>query len=449
MSRRKWILLIVLSLGLFVYFNLFYKTWSEQAVPANADCIAAIDVKRVTNTLLWNFLTSPGQWKPGKLFSKSPKDTGWKDMFAIPDYLFPFHVKDQPADNWYLVLDKKNESGFAAGLQKFAFEKQNDSEFISREKGLYLFALDKKVLLARADPGDSNLIRNTARELFADKHFFNRSRLAKAVDAASHLAVYIEPGNILKDAGLITANFNKQQIRISGNLVPMDAYKFAEEGFLYAPSALLSVGFTQPAGPVLSLLGRSGKDKLSKALSLETDSLFVPTNRSYSLSLADIRERSDTAISYTYDEEFNKVEKAVVNKIQEPSFVFFVNGAGVPSVYGYLKRNGKLETTATGDVFLPMPLVRSYCEKRSPTSMAITSFNYSKPPIDASTKAVLFFHCGASKLPANLYKYLPGVLSGMLANMDEISVTVSKENSGLKVTGMLTKRESSASLFSF
>lgn len=449
MRKRKWALLILVVLLIVGYIKLFYKTWSEKTVPASADCVVVLDVKRVTNTLLWNLVTTPGQWKIGKLFSKKSTDTSWRDMFAIPDYILAFHSKDQPANNWYVLLGRKSKEGFEAGLKKFEFEKINGQEFASRQTGLYLFVQDENILAAKASIEDSNRIRQVARELFTDKKFIARAGLEKAMDAKSHLAVYLPANTFLKEAAVVSANFDKEKISISGALVPASQYVFREESFLYPSGSLSALGFTQPPPALYGLLDKATKEKISTAINLHMDSVFAQSNTAYSLNLQGIKERADSAVTYSYDDEFNKVEKLVVNTIQEPSFTFFINGSNISSVHHYLQHNHKLESTATGEVFLPMPLVRAYCRKKNEGTLSITAFNYDDPRMDTSMKAVLFFRLAITKIPKNLLRYLPGVLAGNMENLDELNVAVTRKNERLHITGMLTKRKNSLSLFKF
>lgn len=450
MSRKRWILLLVIAAILvFGYIKLFYKTWTEQAVAASADQVLVIDVKRVTNTLLWQLLTSPGDWKFSNPFAKKSKDTSWRDMIRIPDYLFAFHSKGQPPGTWYALLDIKSKTGFDACLKKFGFRRLSENEFTNDSTGVYLFVQQDKMLAARAGGADSNLVRQVASELFTRNKFMARAELQKAVDAKSHLAVYISPGNMLKEAGILTANFNRESIKINGLLMPAEQYAFNEEEFSYSTSSVANVCFTQPSQPLFGSLDSTTREKISKAVNLHADSLLLPGNRSYSLVLQDIKERADSAISYTFDDDFNKVEKLVVNNIQEPSFCFVINGKNTAALHAYLLRNNKLEHTAEGELFLPMPLVKSYCREETGGALSITAFNYLPSPADTHTKAVFFLRLSFSRIPGNLLRYLPGSLAKSTGRLDELFIQVSRKEQQLQVTGMLTKNKNSPSLIRF
>ena len=85
MSKKKWALVLLAGLLVFGYIKLFYKTYSETSIAKSADCIVVVDVKRIINTVIWNYITTPSQWKIGKLFSKKSDEISLKDMFVLPD----------------------------------------------------------------------------------------------------------------------------------------------------------------------------------------------------------------------------------------------------------------------------------------------------------------------------------------------------------------------------
>ncbi len=450
MSRKKWALFILLLLLGFGYYKLFYKTWKENRVPASADMVLALDVKRVTNTLIWQFLTTPSKWETGDLFSKRIKDTSWRDMFTLPDYVFVFHMANQPLHNWYTVLNMKSREGFESGIRKYGFEKRSEVSFLHKEAGVYLYVNGNEVLLALASAADSASVQQVARELFNEKKFLARAEIQKAINTKSHLALYLAPGSTFREAALLTANFDKASIRLDGRLAPAQPYSVAEEDFLYNSRSLSSIGMVQPPADLYTALGIPTKEKISKALGVDADSFFIASNRSYSVDLQAIRERQDTAITYSYDDDFNPVENKVLNTVREPAFSFFANGAHTDSVFGYLQRNQKLENSAGGMVFLPMPLVKSFCDVNKTGRLSITAFNYRADGTDASVKALFFFRLAVASLPNDLLRYLPYAVTKLSRDVDEIRVAVNKEaNNAFRVTGMLTKKKNARLLIDF
>jgi hypothetical protein len=439
MSKKKWALLILASLFVFGYIKLFYKTYSEKSVAHSADCVVVIDVKRIINTVIWNYITTPSQWKIGKLFPKKSKEVSLQDMFVLPDYVFAFHANNQPAHVWYMLLDIKDQADFEKGLQQFQFKKINDKEHVSLSFGIRFYVHGKQVLVTTSTDADTANLAVIANELFVQKSYSSKASISKAIDAKSHLAVYLAPNSFLQKEAVITANFDKTKIEISGNLIPAKHYAFSESNFRYSSSSLLVSGFTQPPPAVIALLNATSKEKLSTALNINVDSVFTQSNKNYILDLSGIVQRADSAITYSYDDEFNKVEKVVANKIQEPAFNFMITGDSVATIFKHLQLNKKLEQTAAGNLFTPMPLVKSYCSIKNEKQLAIIASNYTAPAADKSVNAILFLNLVITKIPVNLQKYLPNAAIQAISNLATVKILATKKNEQINLLAVFEK----------
>jgi hypothetical protein len=439
MNKKKWALLVLAALLVFGYIKLFYKTYNESGVAKSADCIVVIDVKRITNSIIWNFITTPGQWKIGNPFSEKNNKVALQDMFVLPDFIFAFHAKNQPTNIWYTLLTIKDKADFEKGLLQFQFEKLNNHEYLNKVYGIRFYVDGDKVLLANIPVYDTIYMAEVTTELFVKKNYTSKAILSKAIKAKSHLAVYMAANNFLQTEAIITANFDKHKIEIAGSITPHKQFNFGETNFKYSSSSLCTAGFTQPSATVYSLLTNSNKEKISAALNVQADSVFRQSNKSYNLHLAAIVQRTDSAITYTYDDEFNKVEKVVVNNIQEPAFNFTITGDSVSAIYHYLQASNKLEKTTAGNLFTPMPLVKSYGSIKNEKQLAITASNYFSPAEDESIKAILFFNLALTKIPASLQKYLPDYLMRAISNLATIKIAATKKNEQVLLLAVIDK----------
>lgn len=446
MSKKKWALVLVVMLLVFGYIKLFYKTYSEKVVAESADCIVVVDVKRIINTVIWNFITTPSQWKTGKLFSKKTDQVSLKDMFVLPDYIFAFHVKGQPANVWYTLLTIKDKADFEKGLRQFQFEKLNEHEQISRTYGVRFYINGNQVVVTTATDAYLTAVTN---ELFVQKSYASKATITKTIEAKSHLAVYMAANSFLQEDAVIAANFDKRKISIAGNIVPGSQYVFAENNFSYPSGSLCTAGFTQPSQPVFALLNEKSKEKISKALNINVDSVFKQSNKSYNLDLAAIVQRTDSAVSYTYDDEFNKVEKVVVNNLQEPAFNFNITSDSISTVFKYLQQNNKLEQTAAGNLFTPMPLVKAYCNIKNEKQLAITASNYTPSPGDKSINAVLFLNLALTKIPVNLQKYLPDEVMKTISNLATVKASAIKNNTQINLSVVFEKMDNDLPVIKF
>ncbi len=440
MTKKKRTLLIVCILLLAGCYKLFYKTYSESVVAKNADCIISIDVKRIINTVIWNTITTPGQWKKPSFFSSDKDKVDWDDMVKAPDYIFVFHSVNHPINAWYVVLEIKDKDDFNKGLQQYHFEKEADLYF-SKQLGIVLLKNGNNLLVGNLAVTDKKYIRETASELFIKKEYAAKNLFKKNTDASSHLAVQIFKNNFLKEDAVIKANFDKATITVEAMLYPDAKFNFTENNFSYSGNTLCSTGFTQPSAAVYSLLTDSSRAAISRALNFNIDSLMLSKNNHYCLDIGAIQPRIDSAISYSYDDNFNRIEKVVVNTVLEPSFNFTIRGNGSASVYNYWQNNGKLERTSKGDLFIPMPFVKSYCNRKSNQELNVISNNYTTTPADKNINCVFFLNVLLTKIPAPLMKYLPGDLSTALGNIESIQITAQKSEEQINVHGNLNKKK--------
>lgn len=450
MNKKKWALLFLFGALVFGYVKLFYKTYNEDTVAKSADCIITLDVKRITTTLIWNFITTPSQWKVGNIFkSGGKKEISWKDMVEIEDYIFAFHVNNQPANVWYVLLKIKNENDFTKGLLQYNFKKLNSNLYLSNNLGIQFLKNGNKILVTNYTTENNSYLALVADEIFIKKSYSSKESLKKTIDANSHLTVYLAANKFLQHDGIITGNFDKNKIEINCSLTQNTLYNFTENNFSYSANSLFTLGFTQPSAAVYGLFSDSSKNKVSKAISINIDSLIRHDNKYYSIELTGIEPRIDSAITYAYDDDFNKVEKVVVNNVLEPAYNFNIAGDSVTNIYNYFLNNKKLEQTDTGQLFTAMPFVKSYCNIKGETLLNITAANYFAQPANKNINCILFLNLLLTKIPASLLKYLPNDLIKATANIESIHLLANKKNEQLIINCLLQKKKNDLPIIKF
>ena len=180
MRRKKalFFTVIILLIAL-AYWKFYYKTFSERLVSANADMVLAIDVKRIANTIIWDYVTTPSKWK--NISFKRSKETSWKDAIDIPDYFFIFTVSGQSRKSLFCVLRVRSDAALQVMLRKYGFVKGeaagNLREFHSNSLQLSIIRKDDKLLISNGSGIDGEM-RSVAERLFNKNEHLQREQQA-------------------------------------------------------------------------------------------------------------------------------------------------------------------------------------------------------------------------------------------------------------------------------
>lgn len=442
MNKKKWALLIISCLVCMACFKLYYKKLQKNIVPASADYIAIIDVKRVINTILWQIISTPSKWKVGNVFSSKDTTTvDWKDMVEIPDYVQVFHSKNQPTNIWYTVLAIKDTADFNAGLKAYDFSTLANTEFENGVIGLHISVVDDFVLLSNAVLQDSTYHNAIKSELFKQKKYTSSQLIHNMLAAKSHVALGIAANTYLQSVPIFTANFTNDEIKIKGQILPKAIHQFSNEKITYCDSSLCTIAYSQA---LLNEICNSNIDAIqtiSTALNVQADSFFLPTNKQYKIDVASFLPRIDSAISYTYDNNFNPTEKVITNQVIEPAYQFTALGNGITNMFTYLQKSKKLEVTNTGNLFTAVPFVKSYCTvNKNYNSLYITANNYKPTVANKYIDAIAFVQLWVNKIPESLIKYLPTDVAAFMANVKAIQIKMYKNANAITVEGTLYKK---------
>lgn len=450
MRKWKWLLITTGVLLLTGWYFLFYKTFSKKDISANADMVVAIDVKKNIRTLLYYYITNPSQWGLNTIF-KRHKDSlpQWKDAVKIPDYIFIFHVKEQPLSALYCSLILKNEEVFKKLLTLFNFKetiKENgQTAYYSYQLQIAIIKKDDQLLFGNVAAKDTSLIDAVAHGLFNKADFIADSLLANILAPDNHFTVWVNKNNFLKDAFILNGNFTNGQLQAEGLMQPSKQLELNQASFGIPDSSLLSIGFTQPLPEVYNLLPATLKTNISTAINFNIDSLFIQQNKKYLLDVTGIINKTDSAVSYNYDDDFNKIEKVVVNKVQEPVFACTVFGEAPAQLFNYWVKNKNIEPVNAGYLFTPIPFAKTYTTVLKDTLLLSTN-DYNKVNHNHSVTCIANLNICTSKLPPNAGNYLPDIYLPFIKNILSFNVTASKEKESVKIDMVVTAADNTKPL---
>lgn len=440
MTKKRTALLILIVLLVFGWYKLFYKTYSVKYIPVNADAIITIDKKRVINTLLWQFITTPSQWEFSSSSSKKDSSISWKKVIELPDYITAFHISNQPNSAWHSCLPIKNHVKITYFLQQQGFKNISGNEFVHEGNNLLATIKEGMLIISSVNIANKSLQTSVIESLFVAKKTIAEEQFKKLVAAKSHVATLFTANTFLQEDALVKANFDKQKIEILSTLLPKQKFSFTETNFSFSNSSLFNLKFSQPNAAVYNLLDNTTKEKISKALNFNADSFFLPTNNTYQLQIDKFINRIDSAISYTYDDEFNKIEKVVVNNVQEPIYNFTLTGDSVNNIYYNWQKNKLLETTPQGNLFTSIPFVKSYATVNG-NQLIVQPSNYKATSSNANFKGFAYMQLNIADVPTNLLNYLPDELKKGIANLQNLVITAEQKDKVVEVKAVVSKKK--------
>lgn len=444
MRSVKWLMLAVLMTACAAWYFLSFKTYSRQQIAANADMVLVVDVKKNTNSILSWYLWHPSHWST--VFKKKSGSLGLINAAVnIPDYLYFFHVADQPATAIFCLLTVKNNSDFQQLLTDFAFKKQQEengqSFYFSGTFGIALCKTDNQLLVSTVGLKDPQLLNAVASQLFTQKQFIAEDVLNKITTTANHFTLFIKKTGFLQEDFLLNGHFTDGQLSAEGDIKPVTGFEVPDASFDIPDSSLMTVAFIQPSPRLYALLPDSLKTKTSCIFNFAMDSMFLQGNKKYLVDIASIKNRTDSAVTYEYDDDFNKVEKVVVNHVSEPGFRYTIYGDQPSRLYNYWKKNKQIEESATGNIFIPVPFVKTYVDVFS-DSLVLTSDNYKLPTSSQQVKCIGNICIRTDRLPSNAAALLPDFILPIIQKIRSINIVATRANNAIKlnVTVLSTDR---------
>ncbi|KPH11669.1 hypothetical protein [Chryseobacterium sp. ERMR1:04] len=303
MNKKRFIVPLVIVLGIAIYFVFYHKDKTLQFVPKNADVVVIIDVKKLTRQYVSSFIMHPSQWFGGEASHEegiSLQHSGIK----IPDFLQIFHVKNSKFSNWYSVIKLKDQQKFLAFLNKQKFIDKGRNLF---QKDHFFIKIEGNHCILGTSNSDFENIQN---QLFQSsrQNVFNASQFIENT-----------AGSISFISGQKIQNFS----------IELNA------GDIEIKNRSNSDSFTS----ILSKLEKKNAflemeldaQNIKKYTSFFNKSIADSSQINYIKASIELEQVSDTILSYGYDDNFNEIEKKTYQKIVQPNYVINLQTA-VPEI---------------------------------------------------------------------------------------------------------------------
>lgn len=326
MKRAVILLAVLFFVAVVGYFFWSLKDKDLKAVPRNTDVLVLVDSKKLSEEYILTLLKNPSKWF--ETSKSSFKNSG----VEVPDYVQIFHLKDTSFSEWYSVFeisDKDklvkflNEKGFKL-IKNNLYKKDQFSVKIEASKCVVGFSN------SNFDKTTTGIFNSKFKNLYADE-LINNSIASVSYFAKSKihkLAVYLNDENIeIKTKSLddhfstMISDLDKQTSFLKLNLDSTNV-KLASELF---------------------------NKKLNDSITINSLS-----------AVAELELVKDKIISYSYDDDFNEVEKVSYQQILQPYYSINLQSWESENLWLYFQQKNRINAQSQ---FTPTPFQPNVIEK--------------------------------------------------------------------------------------
>ncbi|WP_336716644.1 hypothetical protein [Chryseobacterium mucoviscidosis] len=290
MKKKLFAFVILLFAGM-MYFVFYHKQNTKIFSPQEADAIILIDTKKLTRQYVYSLAVHPSSWFGSKEKNTiSFKESGVK----IPDFLQIFHLKNSKVSNWYSVFELEDRKTFLLFLEQQKFTDLGNQVF--RKDPVFIKIFEKNLIIGSSSD-DFERINN---QLF-------HSSQANLFDADAL---------VTNGLGSIILNTKKGSHNLSVEL-RHDEIEIRNQSDSYDPSPAISKLLKTD-----SFLETELDAENIKIFSSFFDKPFADSSSINQMKASvHLEEVNDTIITYSYDDNFNEVEKKTFQKIIQPNYI--------------------------------------------------------------------------------------------------------------------------------
>ncbi|MNK29603.1 hypothetical protein D3C87_480000 [compost metagenome] len=326
MKRAIIFVAFIFLLAIVSYFFWSLKDKDLKSVPSNSDVLVLIDAKELSEQYILTLIKNPSKW------FETSKGSFKNSGVEVPDYIQVFHLKDTSFSEWYCVFEISNKDKFFKFLNEKGFKLSKSNIYI---KDQFSIKIDTSKCIvgfsnSNFDKTTTEIINSKFKKSYADIYINNSvasiSYLAKS--KIHRFAIYLNDDNIeIKTKSLddhfssIISDLNKRTSFLKMNLDSTNI-KIASELF---------------------------NKKLSDSIKINSLSAF-----------AELEMVKDKIISYSYDDNFNEVEKVSYQNILQSNYSINLHSWESENLWLYFQKKNWINAQ---NQFTPIPFQPNVIKK--------------------------------------------------------------------------------------
>ncbi|MET2985935.1 hypothetical protein [Aureibaculum conchae] len=357
MRKKALYFFIVFAVIIVVLYLWRYKQSQvfENRVPANATKVVNVNLRQIENHLLFDFLANPITYlKPRKRKDslKKPR-VSLNNGVSIPRNILFYSNSNKLKDNWFSsvigITDLEKLSRF---LVKEKFVKHTENKIIFYTKANIVLAIKDEQLILGLKSDKKATIFPLLISLFDIKDYLREDDtiLKPLINSESDISFSLGDD-------WLEADFNKGFFELQGAL---DSDLF-----------VTNVNQTPNENGIVSLSGKINrhnstfkqfladkKEKFNEITHLSLDSIIDKWNGKLNMNIASIEQKTDTIVSYEYDDDFNKVEIKSTQKKKIPTLSLILGQEKSSSLSDYFYSKNAIQIIENDTVFTAIPIYK-------------------------------------------------------------------------------------------
>jgi len=326
MKRAIILLTVIFFVAVVGYFFWSLKDKDLKVVPRNTDVLVLVDSKKLSEQYILTLIKNPSKW-----FEIS-KGSSKKSGIEVPDYIQIFHLKDTSFSEWYSIFEISNKDDLLKFLNSKGFKLIKNNLYRKDQYSVKIEASKCIIGFSNSnfDKTTTEIINSKFKNLYADELINN------SIASVSYLA----KSKIHKFAVYL----NDDNIEIKTKTV--DDYFSAMISDLDEQTSFLKLNLDSTNVKIASEIFNKKQSDSIKINSLS--------------AVAELEMVNDKIISYSYDDNFNEVEKVSYQKILQPIYSVSLQSWESENLWLYFQQKNWINAQSQ---FTPIPFQPNVIKK--------------------------------------------------------------------------------------
>ncbi|RPD95965.1 hypothetical protein EGM88_10875 [Aureibaculum marinum] len=356
--KKKWFyFLLVLAVFVGVMYLWRYKQSQifEKRVPSFATKVINVNLRQIENQLLFDFLANPIVYIKSRKKKDSIKKTNTflTKGVRIPKNILFYTNSEELKNNWFSsVIYLSNTPKFSAYLLEEKFKKEEVGDFVFYKKDKVILAIKNEQLIIALNFRKPSIEPSIFELLFNNQNFLNKNATELKPIVNSQRDVSFSFGD-----DFLEAWFSKGTLTIKGRL-SSNLFIVNSNDRINKNGIVSYAGKINKNNQLFKQFYADRKDKFNELTHLSLDSIISKWNGKISMNITAIDQKIDTIVSYEYDDDFNKVEKKVIQKQNIPTLALKLGQENTFSLSNYFYRKNAIQVVENDTVFTAIPILK-------------------------------------------------------------------------------------------